>query len=199
MECLARKALALDVDGTIWDAQSWYADALAGFTRKPKASFLDELGTGASVVTLASNHDISRARLLTALRQADDGPALYPGVAVTLTRLRESEVPLALVTSLSAQVLEMGLDRNDLGGAFDVVIHPGNCTARKPSPTPLLRALDALGVDTQDTLYVGDSQVDADCAERAGVDFAWASYGHGTVEPPPAMTLGRFADVERLL
>jgi phosphoglycolate phosphatase len=48
----------------------------------------------------------------------------------------------------------------------------------KPHPAPLVFFLDRLGVAPMSTLYVGDSEIDAETAFRAKVPFALFSGGY---------------------
>ena len=53
------------------------------------------------------------------------------------------------------------LDREGLAGFFDVVVVSGAVNARKPNPEIFTKALEALGVAAEETVFVGDT-VDAD-------------------------------------
>jgi FMN phosphatase YigB (HAD superfamily) len=53
------------------------------------------------------------------------------------------------------------LEKEDLTGFFDVVVVSGAVNRRKPSPEIFKKALDALGVEAAETVFVGDT-VDAD-------------------------------------
>lgn len=50
-------------------------------------------------------------------------------------------------------------------------------TAHKPSPAPILKALDRLGADRRPAVYVGDMSTDLAAARAAGIRFAGAEYG----------------------
>ena len=50
-------------------------------------------------------------------------------------------------------------------------------SAAKPSPEGVLIALDRLHVRKEDVLYVGDSVVDAETAQAAGVSFGGVTHG----------------------
>ena len=48
---------------------------------------------------------------------------------------------------------------------------------RKPEPDSLFAMLGELGVQRENTLYIGDSDVDVFTAKNAGVDFCGVSWG----------------------
>ena len=50
-------------------------------------------------------------------------------------------------------------------GSYDVTRH-------KPHPEGILKALERMGVSKEEFLYCGDTVLDAEAAQRAGVDFA---------------------------
>ena len=54
---------------------------------------------------------------------------------------------------------------------FQAIVGGRDVTNLKPHPEGLLKILDAIGVAPEGSLYVGDSLVDAEAAQRAGVDF----------------------------
>jgi phosphoglycolate phosphatase len=67
----------------------------------------------------------------------------------------------------------IALDRHDLAPAVtaDAVVGRDTTGVRKPDPAPLLAAIDRLGADPDDAVFVGDSDTDAEAAVRAGVAF----------------------------
>ena len=96
--------------------------------------------------------------------------APYPGVERALTRLR-GLYPLAIVTSGSrARVLE-DLNRNRLGHLFETVVTNEDIRKPKPAPEGLQIALERMGCETSEALYVGDVQADAEMAQSLEVPF----------------------------
>ena len=79
---------------------------------------------------------------------------------------------------------------------FDVVIGGDTTAAKKPDPTPLNAAFDAIGAETR--LYVGDSEIDAETAERAGVPFALFTEGYRKVSVESMTSCCTFADFAEL-
>jgi putative hydrolase of the HAD superfamily len=53
------------------------------------------------------------------------------------------------------------LERDDLAGLFDVVVVSGAVNKRKPSPEIFQKALAKLGIEAENTVFVGDT-IDAD-------------------------------------
>ena len=64
----------------------------------------------------------------------------------------------------------------------ELIVGGDDVKCAKPSPEGLLWAMDHLGVEAEEVLYVGDSIVDAKTAEAAGVEFAAVLTGTTTRE-----------------
>ena len=87
---------------------------------------------------------------------------------------------LAVVTSKSE--LRAHAILAELNVKFEIICCPTEGLRGKPSPDQLLYTLAYCNTDPSDAVYVGDMQVDMDCATRAGVDFIYAEYGYGDIE-----------------
>jgi FMN phosphatase YigB (HAD superfamily) len=97
---------------------------------------------------------------------------LQPGVAQFLASCRARGLRLA---ALSDYPPEAKLQALGLSGSFDLVLSAQSPEVNvfKPNPRGLLLALERLGVDRSEALYVGDrADVDAPTAEAAGVRCA---------------------------
>jgi phosphoglycolate phosphatase len=79
---------------------------------------------------------------------------------------------VGLVTASTRAVVEPNLERLNLVGVFESTWYADDVERSKPNPEALLRALDELGVEAADTVYVGDTIVDLEMAARAGAGFA---------------------------
>ena len=62
-------------------------------------------------------------------------------------------------------------------GWFDIIIGMEDVSRAKPDPEGLLLAIEKLKVSPEETLYIGDSTVDAQTAVSAGVCFAGITSG----------------------
>lgn len=120
----------------------------------------------------------------------------FDGVVEALSHLNAR---MALCTNkphaLAVGVVEaMGL------GPFQAIIGGDSLPQRKPDPAPLLAAAAALGDGP--LLYVGDSEVDAETAAAAGVDFALFTGGYRKADPadlPHRLIFDHWADLPALV
>lgn len=120
---------------------------------------------------------------------------LYPGVRPALEALRARGHWLGLCTNKPEAPARHILDQFDLAPFFSGVIGGDSLPQRKPDPAPLQALIDQAGASA---IYVGDSEVDAQTAQRAGVPFLLFTEGYrkGPVEALPHHA--RFAQFDAL-
>ena len=99
-------------------------------------------------------------------------PRALPWARGGLRRLRRQGVRLGLVTASTRGVVEPNLARLNLEDAFEVMVFADDVEQGKPHPEGLLRALDAMALPADATVYVGDTVVDLEMARAAGAPFA---------------------------
>jgi phosphoglycolate phosphatase len=104
---------------------------------------------------------------------------LYPEVAETLDYLRAGQIRLACITNKREAFADALLIKAGIRERFDVLLGGDSLAERKPSPMPLLRAAQDLGIAPTDAGLLGDSRHDYHAAESAGFSFIWAGYGYG--------------------
>ena len=97
---------------------------------------------------------------------------LFPGAAELLRGLRARGVRLGIVSTKTGETIEYIMERYGLKDTLEFVIGSYDVTRHKPHPEGILKALDRMGVSKEDFLYCGDTVLDAEAAQRAGVDFA---------------------------
>ncbi|WP_299609646.1 HAD-IA family hydrolase [uncultured Tateyamaria sp.] len=108
----------------------------------------------------------------------------YPGVARALARLQDAGVRVAIATSKNRE-RTIGILAELLPEIqFDHVTTPDDVKAGrgKPHPDQLLHCALAVSVDPQNTIYLGDMEVDKEAAQRAGFRFVHAGWGYGALE-----------------
>jgi len=101
---------------------------------------------------------------------------MYEGVREVLDCFRGKGIRLGVCTNKPEEPARHVLDALGLTQYFDVVVGGDTFEKRKPDPLPLLKVIGETSLS--DVLYVGDSEVDAETAQRAGVTFALFTEGY---------------------
>ena len=108
----------------------------------------------------------------------------YEGVPETLEKLKDLGIPMLVVTNkmedLSREILKiLGLDRY-----FELIVGGDTFGEKKPSPLPIKKALENLGLEPASALMVGDTDSDIIAGRLAGTRTAVALWGyvHSTTE-----------------
>lgn len=96
----------------------------------------------------------------------------YDGALELLSMLRSQGIALGICTNRDQDSTRTLLDKAALTGFFDVIVGLGDAEHPKPDAAPLHLALTQLGATPQTVLFVGDSGIDAACAQAAGVRLA---------------------------
>lgn len=131
---------------------------------------------------------------------AVDLTRLYPGVADALDRLASDGHTLGICTNKPAAAARAVLDHFGLLGRFATLIGGDSCAQRKPHPAPLIAAWRACGDGP--AVYVGDSEIDAECAAAAGLPLILFTQGyrHAPAESlPNAALMDDFAALPALV
>ncbi|MDR0838187.1 MAG: HAD family hydrolase [Oscillospiraceae bacterium] len=102
---------------------------------------------------------------------------LFADALDVLRKLKISGCKTAIVTSKERYRITESIEKFDMGELIDAVIGYEDVRDAKPAPEGLYAAISALGAAKSETLYVGDTVIDAETAFRAGVDFAAVTTG----------------------
>jgi phosphoglycolate phosphatase len=96
---------------------------------------------------------------------------LFDSVRPAVKQLIANGLILGIVSTKYRRRVDAFLRRENLTHAFTVVVGGEDVPAHKPDPVGLLMALEKLGHSPAQTVYVGDSVVDAETAKRANAAF----------------------------
>jgi putative hydrolase of the HAD superfamily len=108
---------------------------------------------------------------VTALRRevTRKGLVPVPGAVETIATLRERGLKTGLITVCSEDVVSLW-EETDFHGLFDAEVFSAAVGLRKPDPRIYRIALEQLGVDAEDAMFVGDGANDElGGAERVGM------------------------------
>ncbi len=99
---------------------------------------------------------------------------LYPFAKELLDELRDYN--LALVTNKPDEYIKPILQKFDID-VFDFILG-GDFEYKKPSPVPLLRALEYFNINPDEAIMIGDSKNDILAAKNAGIKSIALTHGY---------------------
>lgn len=113
---------------------------------------------------------------------AASNTVLLPGVEETLKALKNKELKIGLCTINSEKSVNHILERFGIGDFFDAKVTRNQVRRVKPHPEHLEAALKVLTVLPQETMVVGDSSVDMECAKELGAVAVGLPTGVSTLD-----------------
>lgn len=123
----------------------------------------------------------------------------FPGVLDTLEQLRAAGYGLAVASSRRLASLNEYLDGLGIKGWFEMIVGADSVTKGKPNPEPVLKILSELGWNGENTLVVGDADVDIMMGNTAGCRTCAVTYGNGSLESlresTPDYMIDNFSDI----
>lgn len=190
---LPYKCAIFDLDGTlvntIDDLGAATDDVLRHYGRTPKWSQEDYkkfVGNGAKkLVERAFEHQLSEKQLEEAYALFKvkynavkmDHAHAYPGIQDALDALKAQGIRLGVVTNKPAEAAKGMVEQIFGVGYFDVIIGATDDLPKKPNPTTVRMALEALHCTPKQAMYFGDSDVDMITGRNAGIETIGVSWG----------------------
>ena len=102
--------------------------------------------------------------------------APYDGILVTLKLLSQKGYKMAVISNkIDSAVKE--LNRDFFAEYIPVAIGDREGMRKKPAPDSLFEAMTLLGVQKEECLYIGDSDVDIETAKNAGIPCIGCAWG----------------------
>ena len=130
-------------------------------------------------------------------------PALFPLVKETLNALRRLGITLCVASSRSHGSLTELLEMMDVKQLFAMIVGVDDVARAKPNPEAVLRILDAMDMDREVTLMVGDMPVDVATGKNAGVRTCAVTYGNSSktelIESHPDFIIDGFDELIRVI
>ena len=207
-------AILFDLDGTLIDSigllLACMRHAFEGRSRAPTdAEWIATLGTPlrkqlAAYIDTDEEIEAVTSKYRTFQRERhDQHTADYPGVRETLAELHRRGHPMGVVTSKSNEMMDRGLQWLGALEMMQTRIGMNSCEIHKPDPFPVRLALQELGYERHEALFIGDSPHDINAGNGAGVISVaalWGPFTRQELEPSePRYFLERIEDLPALV
>ncbi len=186
-----KSLVIFDLDGTILDtledlaASTNYALKESGFPERSVDEVRNFVGNGIGklierAVPTGTAEETTR-HVLAVFREhygehCEDRTAPYAGIEELLLRLGQLGVKTAVVSN-KADFAVKKLCGKYFKGLLDAQVGERGGVPRKPAPDSVNAVLSELGIDRENAVYVGDSDVDIATARNAGLDEILVSWG----------------------
>ena len=184
------KYVIFDVDGTILDTEKAILKSLQKVLKEESKDYqLEDLRfalgiPGKETLRRLNIIDVERVhpKWSKTVLEFSHEVSVFQDLENVLKILSESPVRTGIVTSKTKQELVDEFEPFGLNSFFEYTISASDTEKHKPHPDPLLACLDGLNANQDETIYIGDSIYDMQCANSAGVKFALALWGSKTTD-----------------
>lgn len=182
--------MIFDVDGTILDTEKAILKSLQKVLKEEGKNYqLEDLRfalgiPGIETLKKLNVTDLERVhpKWSETVLEFSHEVSVFQDLENVIKTLSESPVRTGIVTSKTKQELIDEFEPFGLSSFFEYTICASDTEKHKPHPEPLLACLDGLNANQDETIYIGDSIYDMQCAKSAGVKFALALWGSKTTE-----------------
>jgi HAD superfamily hydrolase (TIGR01509 family) len=204
------EAVVFDLDGTLADTMTVAPRAYADTIRclgKPGVTPEEVVAAwhiGPTPVVLG--HFLGRAttsrdieRFYENFEAGIAGVRPFPGIPGMLSSLRREGYRLGIFTHATRRAAAMTLAGTSLDHSRLLVVGGEEVARPKPAPDGLRLACQRLNVDPAAAAYVGDAEVDLQCAAAAGSLGIHARWGATAAAATPHLPAGHPSDIPGLL
>lgn len=210
-----KTTVLFDLDGTLIDSIELILSSMRyAFHKLERACPTDEewtAGIGIPLFTMMRRYaadDADSKRLIAAYREHqianhDRLVRCYDNVIDVVQGLRARGHQTGVVTSKGEWLAMKGLALVGLASGMDTIVGADSSTRHKPDPEPVRVALQRLGAEPDNALYVGDSVHDLMAGRAAGVRTAaalWGAFKRQDMEPgQPDFWLGSISELPAIV
>lgn len=185
------KSVLFDLDGTLLDTlEDLYLSVNAalemfGFPEKTKDEVRQSVGNGVRNLMIRSVPDgeanprfeeCSQAFQKYYQKHLNDHTGPYAGIMELLRELSAMRCPMAVISNKGDLAVKK-LCQQYFEGVIPVAIGETATVRRKPEPDTVFEAIRSLGVQKEDCVYIGDSEVDLLTSANSGIPCICVSWG----------------------
>ncbi len=190
------KLFLFDLDGTLINSADDIVEAVnyslkqLGFRTLPKEEIVKHVGYGARNLmkdVLKTDDDKLIDKATELFREYYlSHPVVYtkpyPYIPEILELIKKKDLFTGVITNKIASVSEKILKELDLMKWIDVLVGAETTSEKKPSPKPVLYALEKLNIPNDEAILIGDSEVDIQAGKNAKTLTGLVMYGYGKTD-----------------
>jgi phosphoglycolate phosphatase len=124
---------------------------------------------------------------------------IYPDVVDVLQHLKKANINCGICTNKPGSVTRIVLDKLNLTSFFSAISCGDEVKYPKPDARHVYETLDGMKSTLTKTVFVGDSFVDQQSAENAGLPFIGVSYGYELTKSSSGIIINNFAELPAML
>ncbi len=189
------KLCVFDLDGTLVDSLRDIADSTNfalkknGFPQHDLHEYPDFICDGLPALirqALGNNYSPEASLRLTAdftcyyNSHFDNHTRPYQGMTELLNNIRAHDIKLAVLSNKPDHFVKVIMDKMYPDVVFQKMQGKSDLFPQKPAPDSLLYILEKLEAKVDETIYIGDSNVDVFTAQNAGVKAIGVTWGFRT-------------------
>lgn len=106
----------------------------------------------------------------------NDNTAPYDGIIELMAKLKQKNIKMSVVSNKFDKGVKE-LANNLFGGYLPVAIGESEKVQPKPNPSGVWLALELMGAKKEESVYIGDSEVDFETAKNSGLTFIAVTWG----------------------
>jgi phosphoglycolate phosphatase len=187
------KAVMFDLDGTLLDTLEDIANTTnkvlgeLGLPEHPLDAYKSFIGNGAGILLKRALPEIMRSEdviedCLVRFKRiyqdhCVDTAKPYPGIPEVLNYLVGNQIPFSCFSNKPDEFTQRCVKELMAQWSFAAIAGQKEGSPKKPDPSVALAICGALGVTPAETMYVGDSDVDMQTANAAGMFAVGAAWG----------------------
>ncbi|MBV1756374.1 MAG: HAD-IA family hydrolase [Dethiosulfatibacter sp.] len=127
---------------------------------------------------------------------------LYDGAKEIIEELYLNNYTLGIVTSRLGLTAMKILEMYNITKYFKSIITADMCVNHKPHPDPLLKCLNDLGGTKEETIFIGDTVFDLECARNAGITsvlVSWSNLDTSLLAVKPDFVINQYDDIKNII
>ena len=110
------------------------------------------------------------------MEHCQDTTRPFDGILPLLEELKKRKIKMAIVSNKLQPAVEQ-LNNHFFKKHISSAVGESATVRRKPNPDAVIAAMNALGSRKDETIYVGDSEIDIETAKNAGIDCIVVLWG----------------------